>query len=34
VQYRELARLDDKKILANAKIANRDLMNRLSVLSF
>jgi len=31
---RQLARLDDKKILANAKVANRDLINRLSALSF
>ena len=31
---RQLARLDDKKILADAKFANRDLMNRVSGLSF
>ncbi|HLN87407.1 MAG TPA: amidohydrolase family protein, partial [Candidatus Limnocylindrales bacterium] len=31
---RQLARLDDKKILADAKVANRDLMNRVSALPF
>jgi 5-methylthioadenosine/S-adenosylhomocysteine deaminase len=31
---RRLTRLDDKKILADAKLANRDLMQRLSALSF
>ena len=31
---RQLARLDDKKILADAKVANRDLMNRVSALRF
>jgi 5-methylthioadenosine/S-adenosylhomocysteine deaminase len=31
---RELTRLDEKKILADAKIAHRDLMQRLSQISF
>jgi len=31
---RQLTRLDDKRILADAKIANRDLMERVSRLSF
>ena len=31
---RRLTRLDDKKILADAKVANRDLMERVSRLSF
>ena len=34
MRERELTRLDDKKILAEAKVTNRDLMNRVSVLSF
>jgi 5-methylthioadenosine/S-adenosylhomocysteine deaminase len=33
MQDRKLTRLDDKKILAEAKVANRDLMERLSRLS-
>jgi len=31
---RRLTRLDEKKILADARVANRDLMERLNQLSF
>jgi len=31
---RRLTRLDEKKILADAKLANRDLMERVNRLSF
>ena len=34
MKYRVLTRLDEKKVLADAKAANRDLMERLSTLLF
>ena len=34
LKNRVLTRLDDKRILADAKIANRDLMERVNQLSF
>jgi 5-methylthioadenosine/S-adenosylhomocysteine deaminase len=34
MRERQLVRLDDKKILADAKVANRDLMERVSALAF